>query len=47
MRHDKYLAMAAEGAPLDAILTIFENDLLLFLVTVEDEFEDVYGDGGL
>lgn len=42
MRHEKYLAYAAAGMPLDEILTHFERDLLTFLGTVEDEFERDY-----
>lgn len=45
MRHDKYLAYAAAGMPLDEILTHFERDLILFLATIEDEFEEVYAEG--
>lgn len=42
MRHDKYLGYGEAGMPLDEILTHFERDLLLFLGTVEDEFEEDY-----
>lgn len=46
MRHEKYLAYAAAGMPLDEILTHFERDLLTFLGTIEDEFEETYSEEG-
>lgn len=42
MRHEKYIAYADAGMPLDEILTRFEADLLRFLRTIEDEFEEDY-----